>query len=166
MATKAKAAGRRLKVYRAAFGFHESVVAAPNQKAALEAWGVRQNLFAEGEASVTTDEATVTAALAQPGVPLSRPVGGEGHFGLVKKSERRATRPKPDRRALDAAERELADLEKAQSEARAAFEEKVAALKAEAKAVQADLGKRLAEARRAVASARRAYVKAGGRPAA
>ena len=48
---------RRLKVYRTELGFFDTVVAAPNQSAALEAWGVHQNLFAEHRAAVTADAA-------------------------------------------------------------------------------------------------------------
>jgi len=65
----------RLKVYRTAIGFHQVVVAAPNQGAALKAWDVADNLFANGTAEVTDDTDAVEAALASPGVVLRRPVG-------------------------------------------------------------------------------------------
>ena len=70
----------KLKVFSAPQGFYETVVAVPSQKAALEAWGTRQNLFAEGMAKVETDPDAVKAALAHPGQVLSRPAGGEGEF--------------------------------------------------------------------------------------
>ena len=70
----------RLKVFRAAMGFFESVVAAPSQKAALDAWGTRQDLFKEGMAAVTNDPQAVEAALAHPGVVLQRPTGSKGGF--------------------------------------------------------------------------------------
>ncbi|WP_131116344.1 hypothetical protein [Lichenihabitans psoromatis] len=54
---------KSLKVYQAQFGFYDSVVAAANQKAALRAWETHQNLFAEGQAHVATDEAAIAAAL-------------------------------------------------------------------------------------------------------
>ena len=38
-------------------GFYDAVVAVPNQKAALEAWGARSNLFGEKFAQLGTDEA-------------------------------------------------------------------------------------------------------------
>src|SRR5438270_64082 len=66
----------RLKVYAARMGFFESVVATTSQKAALDAWGTRQNLFGEGLADVTQDPEAVKAALADPGVVLRRPAGG------------------------------------------------------------------------------------------
>jgi outer membrane biosynthesis protein TonB len=70
----------KLKVFSAPQGFYETVVAAPSQKAALDAWGTRQNLFAEGMAKLETDAAVVKAALAHPGQVLSRPAGDKGAF--------------------------------------------------------------------------------------
>ncbi|CAN7483389.1 hypothetical protein [Caulobacter sp. LjRoot300] len=78
----AKTPVRRLKVYAAQFGFHDSVVAAPNQAAALAAWGTRQNLFADGRATVTDDPAAIAAAMAHPEIPLRRAVGSTDPFGL------------------------------------------------------------------------------------
>jgi len=75
-------AGRKLKVFRAQFGFHDAVVAAASQTAALRAWGTRQNLFASGEAMVTTDEAAVAAALEHPETLLRRAVGSTDPFQL------------------------------------------------------------------------------------
>ena len=64
----------KLKVFQAQFGFFDSVVAAPSQAAALQAWGIHQNLFASGEAKVIEDEAAVAAALAHPETPLRRAI--------------------------------------------------------------------------------------------
>src|ERR1700760_2908350 len=79
----ATAKGRRLKVFQAQFGFHDSVVAAPSQAAALRAWGVRQNLFAEGQARIAEDPKAVEAALAHPEVLLRRAVGTKAAFELM-----------------------------------------------------------------------------------
>jgi colicin import membrane protein len=49
-------------------------------KAALEAWGSKQNLFQRGFAKETEDPATVAAAMAHPGVVLRRAVGTGGKF--------------------------------------------------------------------------------------
>ena len=46
---------RALKVYITPSGFSDALVAAPIQAAALKAWGIKSNLFAEGLASVVTD---------------------------------------------------------------------------------------------------------------
>ena len=43
---------------------------------------IREDLFAQGAASVVTDPATVDAALTQPGVVLSRAIGATGAFHL------------------------------------------------------------------------------------
>ena len=69
-----------LKVFRAHLGFYDSVVAAPSQKAALEAWGAGKSEFAHGFAEVTQDAKAVAAALAQPGVVLRRPFGSGADF--------------------------------------------------------------------------------------
>src|SRR5665213_4186034 len=124
---------RRLKVFQAVFGFHESVVAAPSQAAALSAWGAHQNLFAEGAATPVTEPEVVAAALAHPLTPLRRPVGSKGPFGLdstlpaldipparakptnsgrrAKTAPSRPEPPPPDRSALAAAETALEQLE-------------------------------------------------------
>jgi len=72
--------GRRLKVFRAHLGFYDTVVAAPSQKAALEAWGAGRLEFAKGFASVTNDPVAVECALRSPGVVLKRPFGTGGPF--------------------------------------------------------------------------------------
>ena len=46
---------QRLKVYSTPIGFDDALVAAPNRKAALEAWGAGTNLFSQGAAHVVTD---------------------------------------------------------------------------------------------------------------
>ena len=45
----------KLKVFRTPIGFHDAYVAAPSQKAALEAWGAEGNLFAQGIAEQVID---------------------------------------------------------------------------------------------------------------
>ena len=64
MAAKRK---QKLKVYCTPVGFHDAYVAAPSQKAALEAWGAKTNLFAQGSAHPVTDEALTRAPLEHPG---------------------------------------------------------------------------------------------------
>lgn len=130
----------RLKVYALAAGFTEAVVAAPNRKAALQAWGSHGDDFATGGAREVTEPDVVEAALAQPGVVLKRPVGSaEELVAATKPPPRRAVsspkkatakaRPKPDRRPLDeaeaavkAAERDRRDLLRDQTREREALE--------------------------------------------
>lgn len=78
----AKPSGRKLKVFQAQIGFHDTVVAASSMPAALFAWGIRQDLFASGQARVTDDEQAVAAALANPETPLRRVVGTAEPFEL------------------------------------------------------------------------------------
>ena len=65
---------RKLKVFRTTTGFHDAYVAAPSQKAALEAWGADANLFARGVAEQVTDPKLMAGALERPGevIKLSR----------------------------------------------------------------------------------------------
>lgn len=180
---KAAPRGRPLKVYGATFGFHDSIIAAPNQAEALAAWGVRQNLFAEGQAKVITDAKAVAAARAHPGQPLRRVAGTKDPFeidptGLPKapaptrkaKAETAKTAPPakprkpPDRAPLDRAEAKARELDAAWAREQDDLRRRREALDAEeAKARQAWIRNREA-AGRALDKARRAYLKAGGAP--
>jgi colicin import membrane protein len=71
---------RKLKTFRAHLGFYDTVVAAPSKKAALEAWGSRQDLFREGFAKETDDPEAQRDALAAPGQVLRRPFGSHDRF--------------------------------------------------------------------------------------
>jgi hypothetical protein len=178
---------RRLKVFQARIGFYDTVVAAPSQADALRLWGVHQNLFAGGAATVSTDEDAVKAALAEPQSPLRRPAGSSDPFvtdptGLpdipaapverggaarrvihAKATSPQRLKPPTDRADLDAAEAALQALDE-----RRAREEKALNRRRD------ELDQRTAEAQSAyvtarkaaaseVAEARRNYRKAGGR---
>lgn len=71
---------RKLKTYTTSAGFFDLAVAAPSMKAALEAWGSKNNLFHHGFAKVSEDPKIVAATMARPGVVLRRPVGSNGAF--------------------------------------------------------------------------------------
>jgi hypothetical protein len=148
----------KLKVFRASLGFFETVVAVPSKKAALEAWGAHQDLFATGAAAPADDKAAVAAALERPGVVLRRPVGSSGAFdeaadlsGLKlppakaptkskAKPEKATAKPKPppDRSELNAAEKAVADRKARYDKQRAALDAKRRALEAEAEALRAE----------------------------
>ena len=121
---------RQLKVFSTAAGFVNAVVAAPSQKAALEAWGVRDNLFASGAATVVNDPDLIAQALATPGeivrVPISTDAGflaaakpppanatrdpataasARGAKASTPKTRSPAPPPPPDRSALTRAEK-------------------------------------------------------------
>src|SRR5215207_3869792 len=72
---------RKLKTFTTSAGFFDLAVAAPSMKAALEAWGSKNNLFQHGFAKVSEDPKIVAATMAHPGVVLRRPVGSNGAFG-------------------------------------------------------------------------------------
>ena len=69
-----------LKVYRTTTGFHDAYVAAPSQKAALEAWGTDKNLFARGVAEQVTDPKLTAEPLAAPGTLM----GGDDVPGTAR----------------------------------------------------------------------------------
>ena len=133
---------RKLKVFRTPIGFHDAYVAAPNRKAALEAWGAEANLFARGVAEQVTDPKLTAEPLRHPGKvirvsrgdfraqlqalgPRRTPAGSEAKPRSAKspKSPKRSLEPKPPpkRNRLDRAEAALAA-------ARAKHDEESAAL--------------------------------------
>lgn len=173
----------RLKVFQAQFGFYDSIVAASSQAAALRAWGTHQNLFADGQAHVTTDEAAVKAALAHPETPLRRAVGSNDGFELnptslpkvpdgPKRPKTAASpakaptkaRPKPpaDRSRLDTSESALRTLDEDRKREEANLRLRQDELAAEIAAAQEAYVRRRRAASAAVVEARKAYRKAGG----
>jgi hypothetical protein len=175
-------ARRRMKVYGARLGFFETVVAAPNQAEALKAWGVRQNLFASGEARRVVAEAPVRAALAHPGAPLRRAIGSDDDFSLdpalpkapsgarsgtpARKSP--STKPPParpappDRSALDRAEAELARIEAARARETAGFDARRRTLEADEAEAERRWLKARDAARADIDRAKRAFLRGGG----
>jgi hypothetical protein len=71
---------RTLKTYTTSAGFFDLAVAAPSMKAALEAWGSRNNLFHHGFAKISEEPKIVAATMAKPGVVLRRAVGSNDPF--------------------------------------------------------------------------------------
>jgi flagellar biosynthesis GTPase FlhF len=71
---------RKLKTFTTSAGFFDLAVAAPSMKAALEAWGSKNNLFHQGVAKVSDDPVVIKATMAKPGVVLRRPVGTSAPF--------------------------------------------------------------------------------------
>ena len=64
---------QRLKVFVTSDGLTDYVVAVSSRARALAAWGVRQDVFKEGQAYESDDPVLVKAAMAQPGEVLRRP---------------------------------------------------------------------------------------------
>jgi len=92
---------QQLKVYRTPIGFHDAYVAAPSQKAALEAWGSDADLFARGVAERVDDPELMREPLAHPGevIRRSRGTASEQIAALPKKPP-----PPPRRRQQETAE--------------------------------------------------------------
>ena len=150
----AKARTQKLKVFRTPIGFHDAIVAAPSQKAALEAWGAESNLFAQGAAEVVEEPGLIEAALAQPGevIRVLRGSKDEQIAALARMPARqRATRPspappargkgakaakpkrpaKPSRVDVARAEEAIEELDKEQAKVIAALDKQIAALERE-----------------------------------
>jgi hypothetical protein len=119
---------QKLKVYRTPIGFHDAYVAAPSQKAALEAWGAETNLFGRGIAEQVSDPKLMKVPLEHPGqvVKVLRGTEAEQIAALEKQMlpkrskaddveilPKRAKRrpPRPSRASLDQAEEALKKVE-------------------------------------------------------
>lgn len=135
---------QKLKVFRTPIGFHDAYVAAPNQKAALEAWGSDTNLFAQGSAEPVADPALMKVPLEHPGqvVKVLRGTKAEQLAALARQAPERSARsrssrvskaevvpnkpkkqpPKPRRTKVDKAEKALDALEQRQAKQVAAVE--------------------------------------------
>ncbi|NUS99552.1 MAG: hypothetical protein HOP96_01085 [Sphingomonas sp.] len=148
---------QKLKVFRTAIGFHDAYVAAPSQKAALEAWGADANIFAQGIAEQVSDPALMEEALASPGKVIKRVRGSpDEHLAELERSPRAKKvdakesesakvvplkpkskpKPKPSREALDAAEAALEKAEKKQRKKLRAVDEEIQALERKRRELQ------------------------------
>jgi hypothetical protein len=179
--------GRPLKVYWAEIdGLSDWVVAAPNHAKALAAFGVHQDLFAQGEAGDASDAAAIEAARAQPLTPLRRAKGSTQPFApatgftdwsaaiaeaapgagntraKAEAAAKAAPKPKPDRRPLDRAKARLAGIEARREEASRRLAEDRVRLDERQAREEADYAAESAEARRAVEKAERTWRDAGG----
>ena len=149
---------RKLKTYTTSAGFFDLAVAAPSMKAALEAWGSRNNLCQHGFAKISDDPKIVAATMAHPGVVLRRPVGSTGAFSEharlptdlpVTNTERPAARRtakkhEPPQKPVD---------EKAAREAARAFEQEQKRRDGERRKEEAIRQKEQARRERAIAAA-------------
>jgi len=165
---------RKPKVYAADIdGLHEWIVAAPNQAQALTAFGISQDLFAQGRATITTDDAAVAAAAAAPGVPLRRmkgskdafaPIGGAGDEAAWSRAAKaagvkpgRAKAKVRDRRGLDEAQARLETFEADAQAETAELDREQAALDARRGRLAREQAERRAALTEAVAAAQRRF---------
>jgi hypothetical protein len=161
----------RLKVFRTAIGFHDAYIAAPSQKAALEAWGTDHNLFGRGEAELVVDEALTAEPLAHPGQVIRRLRGtSEEQFAALGSarsgpkpgnakgvSSPKKRHPRPDRAALDRADEALAEAEERHEREREALTREEKRLAARRRVLQDKNDAELIALRRDRASADDAY---------
>ena len=153
----AKERKQKLKVFRTPIGFHDAYVAAPSQKAALEAWGADSNIFAQGIAEQVTDPAQMEEALANPGKVIKKVRGSaDEHFAelergparkkagkpegdgaeIVVLKPRAKPKPKPSRDELDTAEEALEKADKKQRKVLRKIDEKIQTLERERRELQ------------------------------
>jgi hypothetical protein len=166
---------RALKTYTAEIdGLHQWIVAAANQRAALDAFGLHQNLFAQGLAAETKEPELVEAAAGAKGQPLRRLKSGKGGFEAVESDvsdwsnalDAAKAKPKarkaPSRAALDRARKALAQIETDGAEELETLEAERDAVEARLTAARNRLEKQTDKARAAVETAEAAWRKAGG----
>ncbi|HEY9554582.1 hypothetical protein [Allosphingosinicella sp.] len=156
---------RALKVYKIPIGFHDAYVAAPTQKAAIEAWGSDKDVFQRKQAELVTDPELTKAPLESPGKVIKRLRGtaaeqiaalGETKKPAARKGAKaeleegaaaRSTRkvkakpppkptPRPSRARLDEAEQALAEAEAGHEAALKEIREREAELVRERKALE------------------------------
>lgn len=146
---------RALKVFCYSDGFHSWTVAATSRPKALEAWGVKRDLFKDGSAVEAAEGPDREAALAAPGELIERglsvDIGKVGKTKAPKAAKRRGLGPK-DVARVERLEEELAELETAQAGEAKALEARRAELEREAAA--------LAKRQETAAGALRAKLKA------
>ncbi len=140
---------RKLKVFCYSDGFHSWTVAATSRAKALEAWGVKRDLFKDGAAREIQIGPDREAALAAPGELIERGLAVD--IGAVARKTPRKEKPKPEkpkadakaRARVEALEAELTALDVAQAEETGELEAEREALETRAAA----LAKRQAKAR-------------------
>ena len=170
----AKARKSKLKVYRTPIGFHDAYVAAPSQKAALEAWGSDSNLFAAGAAEQVDDEALMEVPLSRPGEVIkvlrgtkAEQVAALGQAAAKPAKKKAATGkaskpkpPKPSRAEVDEAEEQLEALRREQAKALAAIDEELAEIERSRRETERRQKRELAEAEQKAERERARYERA------
>lgn len=151
----------KLKVFRVPIGFHDAYVAAPSQKAAIEAWGSDRDVFARGEAELVTDPTLTAEPLARPGEVVKRLRGTAAEqLAALPPNKAAASRTKEPRPAPRGREAKPAR-KVVPRPSRAALERAEAELR-QAAAEREDALKRLREQEAALAKERARFEKAHG----
>lgn len=128
---------RALKTFSYSDGFHSWTVAASSRAKALEAFGVKRDLFKDGSAKEIDSGPDRQAALAAPGELIERGLAVD--IGKVERtSAPRAKKSAANEKAkarVAALEGELAALDEVQAEETAALDARRAELEAEAQSL-------------------------------
>ena len=115
---------RKLKVFCYSDGFHSWTVASSSRSKALEAWGVKRDLFKDGSAKEIDIGPDREAALASPGELIERGLAVD--IGKVERTAAPKKAKAPSnaraRAKVEALEADLAALDEAQAEEKAALE--------------------------------------------
>lgn len=165
-------AGRKLKVFRTAVGFHDAYVAAPSRKVALAAWGAAKDLFAIGSAEEVTDPALTQEALARPGEVIKRSRGDlSAQLAALPKSARAGPaigldndrvgrtkpKPQPSRTMLDRAEATLRAFQETSEAEISALKTREEEIRREREALERRVSTKAANLRARVARTRKNY---------
>ena len=130
---------RKLKVFCYSDGFHSWTVAASSRAKALEAWGVKRDLFKDGSAKEIDIGPDRAAALASPGELIERglsvDIGTVERTRAPKAGPKTSTRDRKVRARVEALEAELAELDQAQAAETAALDAEREALERRAAAL-------------------------------
>lgn len=140
---------RTLKVFRTSIGFHDAYVATTSQKAALEAWGAKVNLFTRGMAEEVTEAAATREPLSRPGEVIRKVRGtmadhlaalprepaqsagkgssrGDNPAKAAASGRKASPLPPPSRAKLDAATEALSQAERSYAEQKRVLDEREA----------------------------------------
>jgi hypothetical protein len=121
----------KLKVFVTSDGLTDYVVATTSRPKALEAWGVRQDLFKQGSAHEVVDPALITEASARPGEVLQRSTGADAALKSLKSPKSKKAGPSAaDRRRVSDLEARIEALEAGREQRLAELREAREALKA------------------------------------
>ena len=136
---------RKLKVFCYSDGFHSWTVAASSRAKALEAWGVKRDLFKDGSAREIDVGPDRKAALAAPGELIERGLAVDiGRVERTKAPKARTKKPASDAKArakVQTLEAELAALDEAQAKEAADLAAEREALERKASALAKRQGK-------------------------
>ena len=132
--SKSRARKGKLKLFKTVIGFHDAYVAAPSQKAALEAWGASTDLFSANLAERIDDPAVCEAAFDKPGTIITAKRGTTKEW-----TERAKPEPKKPSRtdtARKAVEKRMAALEKRHAKSLAAIDLQIDSLREKRDAIE------------------------------